>query len=129
VSNAIAIALVINGEREQVVVMRWKGLDTRRKAGRRWFTGELSDSTAINRVRRPELFIGRSLSPATYTRCYPLTPSTSWTGGGTNRGGNRSPAVSLPRWRSDPVQALYHGRAPSDSLTHKLGAKFSLDFQ
>jgi hypothetical protein len=80
-------------------------------------------------VRWPEYFIGRSLSPATYTRCYPLTPSTSWTSGGTNRGGNRSSTVSLPRWRSDPVQALYHGRAPSDSLIDKLGAKFSLDFQ
>jgi hypothetical protein len=37
----VAIAPVINGEREQVMVMRWKGLDTWRKAGRRWFTGEL----------------------------------------------------------------------------------------
>jgi hypothetical protein len=30
VSNAVAIAPVINGEREQVMAMRWKGLDTRR---------------------------------------------------------------------------------------------------
>jgi hypothetical protein len=118
---------VINEEREQVMVMQWKGLDTRRKVGRWRSPVKLSDSTAVNRVRRPELFIGRSLSPAMYTRCYPLTPSTRWTGGGTNHSGNRSPAVSQPRWRSDPVQALYHGRAPSDSLTDKLGAKFYPD--
>jgi hypothetical protein len=30
VSNAVAIAPVINGEREQVMAMRWKGLDMRR---------------------------------------------------------------------------------------------------
>ena len=40
-----------------------------------------------------------------------------------------SSAVRAPRWQSNLVQALYHGRAPSDSLTDKLGAKFSLDFQ
>ena len=33
VSYAVAIAPVINEEREQVMVMRWKGLDTRRSEG------------------------------------------------------------------------------------------------
>jgi hypothetical protein len=41
-------------------------------------------------------------------RC-PLTPNTSWAGGGTNRGGNRSSAVGLPRYRSDLQRTLYHG--------------------
>jgi hypothetical protein len=92
-------------------VPRRRCSDTWCKAVRRQSPAFLSVSTAVNMVRRPELFIGRSLSLATYTRCYPLTPSTNWTGGGTNRGGNWSSAVKLLRWRSDPLWSIVPSRA------------------
>ena len=41
VSHAVAVTPVINGEREQVTALRWKGIDMRHKAGRWRFTGEL----------------------------------------------------------------------------------------
>jgi hypothetical protein len=43
-----------------------------------------------------------SLSPVTYSGCYPLAPSTNWNDDDTNRGGDRSSAVKLLRWQSDP---------------------------
>jgi hypothetical protein len=64
VSYAVAVTPAINGERVQVTAMRWKCLDTRRKAGRRRSLAYLSDSTAVNLVRRPELFTGWGLSAA-----------------------------------------------------------------
>jgi hypothetical protein len=63
-SYAVAVTPAINGEREQVTAMRWKCLDTRRKAGRRRSPAYLSDSVAVNLVRRSELFTGWGLSAA-----------------------------------------------------------------
>jgi hypothetical protein len=77
VSPAVAFTLAINGELKCVTAMRWRGLDMRRKAIRRRPSTYLSDSAAVNLVRRPELFTGCSLSLATYSGCYPLTPSTN----------------------------------------------------
>ena len=120
VSSVVAVTPVVDGKLEGVTATRWKGRATRHKAERRRSPVKLSDSTAVNMVRRPELFIDQSLSPATYTRCYPLAPSTDWTGGGTNRGGNRSSAVKLLRWQSDPLGTLYHGDLHSVGLTFNL---------
>jgi hypothetical protein len=64
VSYAVAVTPTINGEREQVTAMRWKCLDTRGKAVRRWLPAYLSDSAAVSLVRRPELFTGRGFSAA-----------------------------------------------------------------
>ena len=64
VSYAVAVTPAINEEREQVTAMRWKCLDTRRKAGKRRSPAYLSDSTAVSLVRWSELFTGRGLSTA-----------------------------------------------------------------
>jgi hypothetical protein len=77
-----------------------------------FYCGEYGTVAEI--VYRPEFI------PGDVHRCYPLTPSTCWTGGGTNRGGNRSSAVSLPRCRSDPFGTLYHRDANSVCLTTKI---------
>jgi hypothetical protein len=47
----VAISPAINGELKQVTAMRWRCLDTRRKAGRRRSPACLSDSTAASFVR------------------------------------------------------------------------------
>jgi hypothetical protein len=70
--------------------------------------------TTAGIVYRPEFI------PGDVHRCYPFTPSTNWTGGGTNRGGNRSSAVKLLRWQSDPLGTLYHGDLHSVGLTVNL---------
>jgi hypothetical protein len=85
VSYAMAVTPAINGELKQVTAMRWRCLDTRRKAGRRQSPACISEST----VQCPEYFAGRSLSTATYSERYPLTQSTNRNGGGTNHGGGR----------------------------------------
>jgi hypothetical protein len=41
VFNAVAAIPVSNGELKRIVAVRWQGSDTRRKAVRRRFTGEL----------------------------------------------------------------------------------------
>jgi hypothetical protein len=87
VSHAVAVTPVINGEREQVTALRWKGIDMRHKAERRRSPACLSESTAASSVRWLEYFTGRSLSTATYSERYPLTQSTNRDGDGTNHGG------------------------------------------
>jgi hypothetical protein len=47
----VAISPAINGELKQVTAMRWRCLDTRRKAIRRRSLACLSDSTAASFVR------------------------------------------------------------------------------
>jgi hypothetical protein len=87
VSHGVAVTPVINGEREQVTALRWKGIDTRHKAERWRSPACLSESTAASSVRWLEYFTSRSLSTATYSERYPLTQSTNRDGDGTNRGG------------------------------------------
>jgi hypothetical protein len=106
-----AVIPAINGESLRLTTMRWRYSGTWHKVERRRSLACLSTSTAACPVRWPELFIRRSLSPETYTGCYPLTPSTNWTGGDMNRGGNRSSAVKLLRWRSDPLWSTVPLRA------------------
>jgi hypothetical protein len=65
------------------------------------------------------------LSTTTYTGCYPLTPSTNWTNGGMNRGGNWSSAVKLPRWRSDLLRHCTMAMSDSVHLTVNVWAWFS----
>jgi hypothetical protein len=60
VSYIVAVTPAINGELERVTAMRWRRLDTRHKAGRRRSPACLSESTAMNDVRWPEYFTGRS---------------------------------------------------------------------
>ena len=45
-------------------------------------------------------------------------------GGGANLHAKRSPAVSKPRWRSNPFRLLYHGDAQFRCLTEPIGASF-----
>jgi hypothetical protein len=40
VFNVVAVIPVVDGKLEGVTAMRWRGWDTRRKAGERRFTGE-----------------------------------------------------------------------------------------
>jgi hypothetical protein len=120
VASTVAVTPTSHRESQGFTTMRWRYSGTWHKAVRRQSPAFLSVSTMVNMVQRPELFIGRSLSPATYTGCYPLTPSTNWTGGGTNRGGNRSSAVKLLLWRPDPFGTLYHGDLHSVGLTVNL---------
>jgi hypothetical protein len=79
-------------------------------------------------VRRPEFFIGWSLSTTVISKCYPVDLVTSHGGDGTNLCVGRSPAVRLPRWRSDPILLLYHGDSSQMNLTEQLEARFSLNF-
>jgi hypothetical protein len=89
VSYAVAVTPAINGELKQVTAMRWRCLDTQRKAGRRRSPACISESTAASSVRWPKYFTGRSLSTATYSERYLLTLSTNRNGGCTNHGGGR----------------------------------------
>jgi hypothetical protein len=52
-------------------------------------------------------------------RRYRLTPSTNLDAGDTNHGGRVVGGEDSLRWRSDSVQALYHGIAHSVHLTTK----------
>jgi hypothetical protein len=48
---------------------------------------------------------------------------------GANRGADRSSAVRLPRWRSDPVLLLYHGvsfRYPDRATLGPIFSRFSM---
>jgi hypothetical protein len=93
VSYAVAVTPMINREREQVTVMRWKCLDTRHKAGRRRSPACLSGSIATSSLRWPKYFTGR-----TYPRWwslhdikrYPVDLIANHAGEGTNRGGGSS---------------------------------------
>jgi hypothetical protein len=50
-------------------------------------------------------------------RPYLVTDDVNHNGGSVNHGEDQSSAVRAPRWRSDPVQTLYHGKWCSVSLT------------
>jgi hypothetical protein len=90
-------------------VTRQRCSDTWRKAERRRSPAFLSNSVAVNACTVAGIFYRSELSTAMISKRYPLTPSTSWAGGGTNRDGNRSSAVGLSRCRSDLQRTLYHG--------------------
>jgi hypothetical protein len=64
VAIVVATSPATMGRPQRVMATRWKGRATRRKAKKRWFTGVLIGSTAVNTVRWPEFFIGWSLSTA-----------------------------------------------------------------
>jgi hypothetical protein len=117
VSDAMAITPAINGEREEVTAMRWKCMDTWCKAGKRRSSVYLSNSAAVNACTVAGILYWPELSTAMISKCYPVYLVTSHGGDGTNLCAGRSPAVRLPRWRPDLVQALYHGTASSVSLT------------
>ena len=87
VSYAMAVTPAINGELKQVTAMRWRCLDTRRKAERRQSPTCLSNSTAASFVRWPEYFTGRTYPRRRDSGYYLINLSTNRDAGGTNRGG------------------------------------------
>jgi hypothetical protein len=125
VSYAVAVTPVINGEREQVTAMRWKCLDTRHKAGRRWSPARLSGSTAASSVRWPEYFTGRNLS--TVMIFLRLQVLSSWSNCKSRQRGHelwQGFVGGEMRWCSDLVQALYHGSHHQPTWQSKFRSRF-----
>jgi hypothetical protein len=126
VFSVVAVIPVVDGKLEGVTAMRWRGWDTRRKAGKRRFTGELIGSS--RRVEGKsggghrsgvQLTDGEdSLSP----RCYPLVSSANPGGGSTNPCAGRSPATSEQRWQYDLYQAIVPLKWDSVGLTVNIQA-------
>jgi hypothetical protein len=62
VFSVVAVTPVVDGKLEGVPAMRWRGLDTRRKVRRRWFTGEPIGFHRDKLVRWSDLFYRPDLS-------------------------------------------------------------------
>ena len=117
VFHDVAVTPVIDGKLEGVTAMRWRGWDTRRKAGRWLSPAFLSASTVVTQYGgRSSLLV--EAYPRRRTPVLPTYLRTTWTGCRTNHGGNRSPAVKLPRWRPDPLGLLYHQKFSFSFLLH-----------
>jgi hypothetical protein len=72
VFSVVAVTPVVDRKLEGVTAMQWRGWDTRRKAGKRRFTGEPIKfhrdklCTVVGFVYRPDL------STTTILKCYPV---------------------------------------------------------
>jgi hypothetical protein len=109
-------------------VTRCKDKATRRTAGRRRSPAKLSDFTAVYACTVAGIFYRPELSTAMISKRCPLTPSTSWAGDGTNRGG-----IGRQRWVSRAgglIQFCYCTMAStySERLTEHFGAPISPNF-
>jgi hypothetical protein len=132
VFNAVAVTPAMGRGLQWFTVIQWRCQGTWRQAVRRLSPASLSAQAVVQKggtaASRGDIQLNGGEDLLTPQR-YRLTPSTSWTGGGTNRGeeivgGEDSRAGGL-------IPSCYCTMAipPSVDLTEQLEARFSLNFK
>jgi hypothetical protein len=128
-ASTVAVTPMSHGESQGFTAMRWRYSGTWHKAGRRrspaklsvvvvatWYGGRSCLVTAL--INDGNIFVTPSIVQALV--------STDQDGGSMNLRAERSPAVRLPCWRSDPLWSTVPSRAAINAPNSQcLGSIFS----